>query len=49
MAFLNKEVIFIINDEHEKGKKSKTFIFGGIKGYIKYLHNNKNLINKEIC
>lgn len=47
IAFLNKEAKFVINDY--RTEKSETFYFeGGIKEYVKYLNDHKNLINKEI-
>ena len=48
MAFLNKEAKFTINDYREENKTETFYFKGGIKEYVNYLNDHKNLINKEI-
>ena len=48
MAFLNKKTKFIINDYREENKTETFYFEDGIKEYIRYLNDHKNLINKEI-
>ncbi len=51
LAFLNKGIRIIFNDERqeEEDKKSHTFYFeGGLKQYVEYLNKNKNVIHQNI-
>ena len=51
LAFLNKGIRIIFNDERqeEEDKKSHTFHFeGGLKQYIEYLNKNKTVIHPDI-
>ncbi len=51
LAFLNKGIRIIFNDERqeEEEKKSHTFYFeGGLKQYVEYLNKNKNVIHQNI-
>ncbi len=51
LAFLNKGIRIIFNDERQEDedKKSHTFHFeGGLKQYVEYLNKNKNVIHENI-
>ena len=51
LAFLNKGIRIIFNDERqeEEDKKSHTFYFeGGLKQYIEYLNKNRTVIHPDI-
>ena len=51
LAFLNKGIRIVFNDERqeEEDKKSHTFYFeGGLKQYIEYLNKNRTVIHPDI-
>lgn len=49
LAFLNKGIKIIFNDERKDDQKSLTFHYeGGIKEYIRFINKNKSPIHKEI-
>jgi DNA gyrase subunit B len=48
LAFLNKGIKIIIEDERLPQKKTKEFIFeGGVKSFVSFLSENKKPIDKE--
>lgn len=49
LAFLNKGIKIVFNDERKDDQKSLTFHYeGGIKEYIRFINKNKSPIHKEI-
>jgi len=49
LAFLNKGIKIVFNDERRDDQKSLTFHYeGGIKEYIRFINKNKSPIHKEI-
>ena len=49
LAFLNKGIKIIFNDERKDEQKPLTFHYeGGIKEYIRFINKNKSPIHKEI-
>lgn len=48
LAFLNKGVKILLEDEREEGKKSEFFYKGGIVSFVEHMNKNKNALHKKI-
>jgi len=47
LAFLNKGIHILIEDERESGKKTEYHYEGGIKSFVEYLNRTKNALHEE--
>ena len=51
LAFLNKGIRLVFNDERQEEDKKKHYDFyfeGGLKQYIEYLNNSKTVVHKDV-
>lgn len=49
MAFLNKGIKITLTDERDGKKKKEVFHYeGGLKEFVKYLNNNKDVLHPEV-
>ncbi len=48
LAFLNKDLKIVLNDERAKGREVEFKFSGGIVSFVEFLNKNKNVLHKKV-